>query len=160
MAQLAEACCSSGELADEANLVQLLHNCCEALHADITAAGPTPPPAAATLPQLIPGRPGADFGAQPADERCSAVLHHSRGAGSVYTGAASLLPVVSMACFEGIAGAGCLPAAEHMVRQVHYMVLIVLVALTFVQLIVSASTALSCLCDRALLSCGTAAWTS
>ena len=48
VAQLAEACCSSGELADEADLVQLLHNCCEALQADITAAGPSPPPAAAT----------------------------------------------------------------------------------------------------------------
>ena len=64
--------------------------------------------------------------------------------------------IVSMACLGGTASASCLPA-EHRVCQVHCMVLRVLVALRVVQSVMGGSTALSCLCDRALLSCGTAA---
>ena len=45
VARLAEACCRSGELADEAPLIQLLHICSTALSADIVATACTVPPA-------------------------------------------------------------------------------------------------------------------
>jgi hypothetical protein len=68
VAQLAEACCSSGELADETDLVKLLHNCCAALHADITAAAETPPPAATHAAAAAVTSGGTSTGAGPAEE--------------------------------------------------------------------------------------------
>ena len=47
--KLAENCCSAGKPEDEALLCQLPHSCSTALHADVSAADPTPRPTAAQL---------------------------------------------------------------------------------------------------------------